>query len=443
MRIRLSDHFNYPRLLRFVLPSIVMMLFTSVYSVVDGLFVSNFVGKTSFAAVNLMIPVLMGMSAVGFLFGTGGSALVSRTLGEGDREGANTIFSMIVAVTALCGVIATTLGIALTPWVARALGAEGEFLSECIRYGRIVMLSQGPFMLQCVFQSFFVTAEKPKLGLTMTIAAGVMNIFLDAVLVGWLRLGITGAGIATVCSEMTGGLLPVVYFLCPNSSLLRIVRPRFHGKNLLRVVTNGASELMTNLSMPIVNTLYNLLLMRMAGENGVAAYGVLLYVNFFFSAVTIGYSIGSAPLFGYHYGAANDKELQNLFRKSFVLIGAFSLALTLIAQGIAAPLARVFVGYDETLCAMTERGFSLYSLSFALAGFNIFASSLFTALGNGLVSAVISCLRTLLFQIAALLLLPLVLGLDGVWLAVVAAEASSLLVTAGFLISKKGTYHYA
>ena len=443
MKIQLSDHFNYLRLLRFVLPSIVMMLFTSVYGVVDGLFVSNFVGKTAFAAVNLIMPLLMGFGAFGFLIGTGGTALIARTLGEGDRERANHFFSMLVAVTFLCGLVFSAAGLLFLRPAASALGAEGELLNLCVRYGRIVMLSQTGFMLQCVFQSFFIAAEKPKLGLVMTVAAGVTNIVLDALLVGVFCFGVEGAAFATLCSEMVGGFLPVLYFIRPNSSLLRLVRPRFDGRALLGVCINGSSELMTNLSMSIVNTLYNVQLMRLAGEDGVAAYGVLMYMNFFFAAVSIGYSIGCAPLVGYHYGAANHNELKNLFRKSLILVGAFSAALTIAAQWAAGPLARIFVGYDEFLCEMTRHGFALYALSFIAAGFNIFASSFFTALSNGLVSAAISFLRTLVFQVAAVLLLPLILGLDGVWLAIVAAELLAFLVTCFFFLRERGRYHYA
>lgn len=442
MKIQLSDHFNYSRLLRFVLPSIVMMLFTSVYGVVDGLFVSNYVGKTAFAAVNLIMPLLMGLGAFGFLIGTGGSALIARTLGEGNRERANRYFSMLVVVTALFGLFFSVAGFFCLRPVAVALGAEGELLEYCMRYGRIVLLSQGPFMLQCVFQSFFITAEKPKLGLFMTVAAGMTNIVLDALFIGVLGLGVEGAAAATVCGEVVGGLLPVFYFLRPNTSLLHLVRPQFDFRALGGVFVNGSSELMTNLSMSIVNTLYNIQLMRIAGENGVAAYGVLMYISFFFAAVSIGYSIGSAPLVSYNYGAANEKELQNLFRKSLFLVGAFSVVLTALAQALAGPLSGVFVGYDDVLREMTRHGFSLYALSFLTAGFNIFASSFFTALGNGLVSAAISFLRTLVFQVAAVLLLPIVLELDGVWLAIVVAELLALAVSIAFFIKEKNRYHY-
>ena len=443
MRVQLSDHFTYPRLLRFTLPSITMMIFTSIYGVVDGLFVSNFVGKTAFAAVNFIMPLLMGLGALGFMVGSGGSALVSRTLGEGDRKKAEGIFSMLVYVILAAGVVLTLLGQLFLRPIAAALGAEGEMLENCVLYGRIVLLSTGPFMLQNVFQSFFVVAERPQLGLTVTVAAGLTNMTLDLLFVGILGFGLPGAAAATVLSECLGGLAPMAYFFSRNTSLLHLGPTRFDGWALFQTCTNGASELMTNLSMSLVNMLYNLQLMRLAGENGVAAYGVIMYVNFIFVSIFLGYSMGCAPVIGFHFGAAHRDELHNLFRKSLTLVTVTGCALTLIAAGLAAPLCRLFVGYDPELFALTCRGLRLYSLSFLLVGFNIFGSAFFTALGNGAVSACISFLRTLLFQVAAVLLLPLVLKVDGIWLAIVVAETLALLVTVSFFLRKREEYGYA
>ena len=443
MKIQLSEHFTYHKLLRFVFPSIVMMIFTSIYSVVDGLFVSNFAGKTALASINLVFPVLMGLSALGFMIGTGGSAIVAKTLGEGEKEKANEYFSMLVYVTAIGGILLSMLGALIIPEIARMLGAKGELLDNCILYARISFLSMPAFMLQNVFQSFFVTAEKPKLGLFVIVAAGVTNIVLDFFFVGVLGLGLTGAAVATVCGEFIGGLFPILYFTRPNSSLLRLGKTHFNGRILLQTCINGSSELMTNLSNSIVNSLYNIQLMRFAGENGVAAYGAIMYVNFIFVAIFLGYSIGSAPVISFHYGAGHHDELKNLFQKSLRLIGCWGLMLAVISPFLAIPLSTLFVGYDAELLAMTRQGFRIYCLVYLFNGFNIFGSSFFTALSNGGVSAAISFLRTLVFQIAAVLILPAILGINGIWSAVSAAELLTLCVTVSFLIRQRNKYHYA
>lgn len=444
MKIQLSEHFTYNKLLRFVFPSIVMMIFTSIYSVIDGLFVSNFVGKTALASINLILPFLMGLSALGFMIGTGGSAIVAKTLGEGDPKRANSYFSMLVYVTAIGGIILALLGMLLVPSVASLLGAEGELLSNCILYGRINFISLPAFMLQNVFQSFFVTAEKPKLGLAVIITAGVTNMILDLLFVGILGFGLAGAAVATVCGEMIGGLFPVFYFSRKNSSLLRLGKTQFNGRILLQTCVNGSSELMTNLSSSIVNSLYNIQLMKFAGENGVAAYAAIMYVNFIFIAIFLGYSIGSAPIISYHYGAGNHGELKNLYKKSLQLVGSWGILLFVLAQLLATPLAKLFVGYDSTLLAMTQTGFHIYSLVYIINGFNIFGSSFFTALSNGVVSAVISFLRTLVFQIGAVLILPIVFGgINGIWSSVTVAELLTLCITITFFVRQRRKYHYA
>ena len=444
MKIQLSEHFTYNKLLRFVFPSIVMMIFTSIYSVVDGLFVSNFVGKTALASINLILPFLMGLSALGFMIGTGGSAIVAKTLGEGDPKRANSYFSMLVYVTAIGGIILALLGMLLVPSVASFLGAEGELLSNCILYGRISFISMPAFMLQNVFQSFFVTAEKPKLGLAVIITAGVTNMILDLLFVGILGFGLAGAAAATVCGEMIGGLFPIFYFSRKNSSLLRLGKTQFNGRILMQTCVNGSSELMTNLSSSIVNSLYNIQLMKFAGENGVAAYAAIMYVNFIFIAIFLGYSIGSAPIISYHYGAGNDGELKNLYKKSLQLVGSWGILLFVLAQLLATPLAKLFVGYDSTLLAMTQTGFRIYSLVYIINGFNIFGSSFFTALSNGVVSAVISFLRTLVFQIGAVLILPIVFGgINGIWSSVTVAELLTLCITITFFVRQRRKYHYA
>ena len=443
MKIQLSEHFTYPKLLRFVFPSVVMMIFTSIYGVVDGLFISNFVGKTAFAAVNLIYPYLMLLGCLGFVVGTGGSALVSKTMGEGDSRRANQYFSMLVWVTAIAGIAVSAAGFLTLRPVSILLGAQGDMVDQCVLYGGIIMSAQTAFILQNAFQSFFVTAERPQLGLAVSVAAGVTNIVLDALLVGVFRWGLAGAAAATALSEVVGGVVPLVYFLCPNSTRLRLTKARVDVRALWRVLTNGSSELMTNVSMSLVNMLYNLQLVRLAGEDGIAAYGVIMYVNFVFAAIFLGYAVGSAPIISYHYGAEHHGELKNLLGKSLRLVAAAGAAMLVIAYTAAPALSGVFVGYDQGLREMTRRAIQLYAVSYLLAGFNIFASSFFTALNDGPVSAALAFLRTLVFQTSAVLLLPLVLELDGVWLAITVAEALALAVSVGFLVGKRKIYHYA
>ncbi|MDY4140433.1 MAG: MATE family efflux transporter [Eubacteriales bacterium] len=440
--IRLSDHFTCRRLLRFTLPSVLMMIFTSVYIIVDGFFVSNFVGKTPFAAVNFIMPFLIMLGALGFMFGTGGSALIAITLGEGDKARAQRLFSLFVYVTAVCGVVLAVLGIALLRPIAAWLGAEGDLLEQCVLYGRIILIALPAYMLQYEFQSFFVAAEKPQLGLAFTVASGLTNIVLDMLFVGVWRGGLAGAAAASVISQAVGGLGPVVYFARPNSSLMRLTSARLDMRALGKACANGSSELMSNVSASIVGMLYNAQLMRFAGEDGVAAYGVLMYVNMIFMAAFIGYSVGAAPIVGYHYGAGNQQELKSLLRKSLGIIILCSLAMCALAEGTGGFLAALFVGYDPELLALTRRGFLIYSFSFLFAGIPIYGSSFFTALNNGGVSAFIAFLRTCLFQVAAVLILPIFWGIDGVWFSIVAAELLAMAVTVLCLGKYRARYQY-
>ena len=442
MQIKLSDHFTYGKLLRFTISSIMMMIFTSIYSVVDGFFVSNFVGKTPFAAVNFIMPVLMILGAVGFMFGTGGGALVAKTMGEGKTEKANEQFSLFVYVSALCGVVLAVLGIVFMPHIARLLGAEGEMLENCVVYGCVILVALPAFMLQIEFQSFFITAEKPQLGLAVTVAAGVTNMILDALLVAGLRWGLVGAALATAISQFVGGSIPFFYFLRPNTSLLRLGKTKFDGKALVKACSNGASELMSNISMSLVGMLYNAQLLKYAGENGIAAYGVLMYVSMIFNAVFIGYAIGVAPVVSFHYGAQNREELKGLLRKSLVIIGGFSISMFVLAEVLADPLSHLFVGYDAELLELTCRGFFFFSFAFLFMGIAIYGSSFFTALNDGLTSALISFLRTMVFQVAAVLLLPLIWKIDGVWISIVAAEVMAVVMTGLFLVIKRKKYQY-
>ena len=443
-RIQLSDHFTYGRLIRFTLPSIGMMIFTSIYGVVDGFFVSNFAGKTPFAAINLIMPFLMILSTVGFMFGTGGSAIVAKTFGEGDSEKGNRYFSLFVYVSAALGVLFAVLGIIFVRPVARLLGAQGDMLEHAVLYARIILIALPFYILQLLFQSFLVTAEKPKLGLTVTALSGLTNMVLDAVLVMLLpqEYKLAGAAVATAMSQVVGGGIPLIYFHRKNGSILRLGKCRFDGKAVFKACTNGSSEFMSNISMSLVGMLYNIQLLKYAGENGVAAYGVMMYVSMIFAAAFVGYSIGTAPIIGYHDGAGNHEELKGLLKKSLIMIGAFGAVMVVSGELLAMPLARLFTGYDPALTELTVSGFRVFALSFICMGYAIYGSSFFTALNDGVTSAIISFLRTLVFQIAAVMLLPLVWGIDGVWVSIVVAEFMAMALSFLFMAIKRKKYHY-
>lgn len=442
MNIQLSDHFTYRRLIRFVIPSVAMMILTSIYGVVDGLFVSNFVGKTPFAAVNLVIPFTMILGAFGFMLGTGGTALVAKTLGEGRQEEANRIFSMLIYFALGLGVLLTIFGIAVLKGIVIKMGADDAMLRHCMIYGRIVLLGIPFYMLQNMFQNFLIAAEKPQLGLIVTIAAGLTNMVLDALFIAVLGWGVAGAAVATALGQCVGGLIPFVYFARKNSSKLSLVKTRLMGGALFHACTNGSSELVSNISMSSVGMLYNAQLMKVAGENGVAAYGVILYVNFIFIAIYLGYAYGSAPIVAFNYGAGKKAELQNVLKKSLKLLLGTGIVLLSIGVLFAGVLSGLFVGYDAQLYAMTVRGLRFYAVSFLLSGFNIYGSSFFTALNNGVVSAAISFLRTVVFEVAAVLILPLFFGLDGVWCAITVAELASILITIGAFSALRRRYQY-
>lgn len=442
MKIQLSDHFTYKKILRFTLPSIIMMVFTSIYGVVDGLFVSNFVGKTPFAAVNLVWPFIMMLGCVGFLFGTGGSALIAKKLGEKRPKEANQLFSLFVYTSIVLGVAITVAGQLLLEPVAKWQGAEGLLLDNCIRYGRVVLLGLPAYVLQLEFQSLLITAEKPQLGLYVTVGSGVLNMLGDWLFTAVLPWGLPGAALATVLGQIVGGVLPLVYFFCKNNSLLQLTRCRFDGKALLHCCVNGSSELMSNISMNLVGMLYNLQLMRYIGEDGVAAYGVLMYVSFVFISIFIGYAIGTAPVFGFHYGAQNHGELRSLLKKSFVIIGITSVVMLVLSLVLARPLAKIFVGYDRTLCDLTVRAFVINAFSLLFVGVAIFSSSFFTALSDGVTSAIIAFLRTLVFQVAAVMLLPLIFDVDGIWASVIAAELAASVLGVLFIALKRKKYGY-
>ena len=443
MKIKLSDHFTYGKLFRFVLPSICMMVFTSIYCVVDGFYVSNYVGKTPFAALNLIYPVVQIVASLGFMLGAGGSAIVGKTLGEGKPEMAKKYFSMLVYATLVVSVIASAITIVLLPKAAYWLGADESMFEHCITYGTILLIGMPSFMLQNFFQSLLVTAEKPNLGFIYTVAAGCTNMVLDFLFVGELRLGLAGAAWATNISQIVGGIFPLIYFIKDNDSPLRLIKPGFYGKIFLKTCTNGSSELVSNISASVVSIFYNLQLMEYLGEDGVAAYGVFMYVSFIFVAIFIGYSIGSAPIVSYHYGAENHSELKNLFRKGLIVILATEIAMFILGELTAMPVSVLFVGYDEKLLEITARCFYIGSSCYIFAGINIFASGFFTALNNGFISATISFMRTLVFQIATVMILPYFMGVDGIWWSISMAEMLAFLITFFCLKKYRKKYHYA
>lgn len=440
--IQLSDHFNYKHLLRFTMPSIIMLIFTSVYGVVDGFFVSNFVGKPAFTAVNFVIPILLVLGCVGFMFGTGGGALIALTMGSGRKDKANGLFSLLIYASVICGIILTIAGFLFLRPLLSLLGAEGQLLKDCMEYSRLILLAIPAYILQYEFQCLFATAEKPKLGLYVTVAAGLTNAALDALFIAVFHWGLWGAAAATSIGQCVGGIIPVIYFARPNGSLLRLTRTKFDGSALLKVCINGSSELMSNISSSVVSMLYNIQLLKYAGEDGVAAYGVLMYVNMIFLAIYIGFSVGAAPVIGYHSGAGNYDELKGLLKKSIIITGVFAILMFAASQVFARPLSVMFVGYDGDLLSMTLHAFFIFAFSFLFAGFAIFGSAFFTALGDGLTSALISFLRALVFQVAAVLLLPLIWGLNGIWFSIVAAEIAAVIVSTLFLAGKRKKYHY-
>ena len=440
--MQLSQHFTCRRLLRYCLPSIIMMVFTSVYGVVDGFFVSNFAGKTPFAAVNFIMPILMILGCAGFMFGTGGSALIGMALGEGDNKKANNIFSLVVYSSIVCGVVLAIIGLVILRPVATLMGAEDEMLRQCLIYGGIFLAGLPFYILQYEFQCLFATADKHKLGMYVTIIAGCTNIVLDALFVAVFPWGVAGAAVATVISQIAGGIIPLVYFLRKNDSPLRLTKCSFDGRALLKTCTNGSSELMSNISASVVGMLFNVQLMKYAGENGVAAYGVLMYVSWIFQAIFLGYTVGTAPVVSYHYGADNKDEVKNLLKKSLIIVAAVAVCMFVAGELLSWPLAKIFVGYDAELMDMTVNAFYIFSFSFLFFGFSVFGSSFFTALGDGLTSAAIAFLRTLVFQIAAVMLLPLIFGLNGIWASIVAAEIVSVAVMAVFFAIKRKKYGY-
>lgn len=443
MEINLSEHFTYKKLIKFTLPTIIMMVFTSIYGVVDGIFISNVVGSNAFASINLIMPVIMIIGTIGFMIGTGGSAIISKTLGEGKTEEANKQFSMLIYLEVILGVILTIIAIISLKPIAKMLGATEDMMSDCLIYGRILLIGMTAFILQNSFQSFMVVAEKPRFGLMISIAAGLTNMLLDFLLIYVFRIGVAGAAIATITSQIVGAIIPLVYFSRKNNTMLKLGKTKFELSTIIKTCTNGASEMVTNLSMSLVNILFNIQLMKFAGANGVSAYGIIMYVGFLFVGTYMGYSVGTAPIIGYHYGAGNKEELKSLLSKSLKLLGIVAIIMTGLAEILAKPLASIFVSYDKELLELTINAIRLYSLSYIISWFNIFASSFFTALNNGFISALISFLRTLLFQVAMIFILPAIWGISGIWLSVVFAEILAVVVSIICIVKNRKRYEYA
>lgn len=443
MNIGLSEHFTYKKLIKFTIPTIVMMIFTSIYGVVDGIFVSNCVGSNAFAAVNLIIPVIMILGTLGFMIGTGGSALVSKTIGEGEKEKANRYFSMLIYLLVIIGFILTVLGFILIEPMAKLLRADANMLQDCIIYGRTLLIFLIPFCLQNAFQSFLIVAEKPTFGLIISVVSGVSNMLLDYLLIYIFKMGVLGAALATGISQVIGVIIPIVYFVTKKNKILQFTKTKFELKPILQSCANGSSEMLTNISMSLVNILFNAQLMKYAGSDGVVAFGIIMYVGFIFSGTYLGYSIGTAPIIGYHYGAENKDELKNLLKRSLILIAVTSFVMTGLAEILSKLLASIFVSYDEGLLNMTTNAIRIFSTSYLISGFNMFSSSFFTALNNGFVSAAISFFRTLVFQVIMILLLPEIWGINGIWLAVTFAELLSLFVSIMFLAKNRKKYEYA
>ncbi len=442
MTINLSEHFTYKKLIKFTLPTIVMMIFTSIYGVVDGLFISNFVGNSAFAAINLIMPAIMIIGTIGFMIGTGGSALVSKTLGEGDTKKANKYFSMLIYLEIILGIVFTIIALIFIEPIAILLKATDNMMNDCLTYGRILLIGMTAFILQNSFQSFMVAAEKPQFGLIISVLSGLTNIILDFLFIYIFKWKVAGAAIATITSQFVGAIIPLIYFIRKNNTLLKLGKTKFELSPIINTCINGSSEMVTNLSMSLVNILFNMQLMKFAGENGVSAYGIIMYVGFLFVGTYVGYSVGSAPIISYHYGANNKEELKSILKKSLKFLSVVAIIMTILAEIFAKLLASIFVSYNKELLELTINALRLYSLSYIISWFNIFASSFFTALNDGKVSALISFVRTLLFQVISILILPLILKINGIWLSVVFAEILSLIVSVICFIANRKKYEY-
>lgn len=444
MKIELSGHYSYSRILKTCIPSVLMILTTSVYSIVDGLFVSNFAGTTSFAALNIIWPAIATVAAFGLMFGTGGSALVAMVIGQDDRDRANGIFTMLIRAMLILGAVCGTLLFIFMRPVSIWLGADEAMLPDCIRYGRILVCAMPAFMSQMAFNSFFMTAEKPQLGTLLTVICGITNIAFDALFIVVFGWGLTGAAIATVLGMAVGGIYPLYYFSSKkrNTTKLKFVKADTDWHCIVRCCSNGLSEYVGNIALNIVSMCYNLQLMKLIGQDGVAVYGILMYIGYVYASVYIGYNIAVSPIVSFNYGAQNHDELKSLLRKSIVILLVAGTILTGLSEILSSPMAGIFVGYDPGLKALTARAIRIYMISFMICGLNMFVSAWFTALNNGIVSACAAFARTLVFEMGAIFILPLLLGLDGVWLAVDVADMLALVLAVILLSTFRKRYNY-
>ncbi len=442
MDIKLSDSFTINKLIRFTIPSIIMMVFISIYGVVDGFFISNFVGEIEFASVNFIFPFISILGSFGFLVGTGGSALVSKTLGEKDYRKANEVFSLLVYMIIGLGIILAIIGFFNMERIAILLGADQDMVNPCVIYGQILMFTLPFLLLQFTFQSFLITAEKPHVGLIITLISGITNIILDLFFIAIFKWGIVGAACATGFSQVLGGIIPLLYFIFNRKNNIKLGKTKIYLKDIGKTCVNGSSEFISNISMSLVGMLYNYQLMKYIGNYGVAAYGTYMYVSFIFVAIFIGYTSGVSPIIGYNFGAQNTIELKKIFKMSIKLVLFTSIVMAILAESLAAPLSKIFVGYNLELLEITKKALQISSLCFIFSGIAIFSSGFFTALNDGITSAIISFLRTLVIQIGAVIILPLIFKVNGIWYSIVVAEAVAASLAITFLTIKRKKYDY-
>lgn len=444
--IKLSDKFNYSRLLRFALPSIVMVLISSVYGVVDGVIVSNYTDVEHFAALNLILPYITLLGAAGLMLGTGGSALVGKILGEGKSIRANGIFSLLTYTTIAIGLFLGLFGYITSDAVANILGADETMQHLSFEYSGIIFLFLPCYVLQLYFQSLLTTAERPSLALQITLLAGITNIALDILFVIYLKQGLRGAAYATGVSQTFGGLLPLLYFILNRKKSdinIKLGVALWDLKAICKSCVNGLSEWLMSVSLAIVSFLYYyLLLTGDRGEMGVDTYGVLLYFSYIFIAVSVGFSRGIAPVISYHYGASDRHELHSLLMKGLLIVLVLNLVSGITAQVLSAPLANIFVGHDKGLYEYTVVAFRIYSIHFFVTGFNIYISSFFTALNNGKYSGWISVLRTICFESISILTIWMLFGVDKIWWGVTIAEFLTMVIAFSFLFLKRNFYGY-
>lgn len=442
MSYKISEHFNIKKIIIFTLPSIGMMLISSIYGVVDGFFVSNYIGSNAFAAVNIVWPFEMILGSFGLMIGAGGSALVSKTMGEQKYDLANRYFSMLIIFVIIFGMFISILGIIFNPYIIHLLDLDQETINNCNIYANVLFIFLIFFMLQNIFQSFNIVASKPEMGIITMILSGITNILLDYIFIVILNMGIFGAALATGLSQFAGAIVPFIFFINKNSTLLRIKFVKIDFKIILKTSYNGISEMLSSISFSLVSILYNIILLSYIGINGVNAYGVILYISYIFISIYFGYSMGISPIISYNYGAKNKKELNNIFNISLVLICSVSILLTFIGYIFAKQLSSIFVNYDKELLNLTTHALHINVFSFLFCGYNIFASSLFTALNNGTVSLILSFLRSLIIQVVCILTIPILFGSEGIWFAGVVSDIISLIISIIFIFKYRNKYGY-